>query len=237
MTVKYRLAELRSSVIKKGTSYIGQIVHNHTLDMDGMVRRYAEKYGLTTSQALFNLKSVTEYIESEIEEGNRLRFDRFSISLKMKGRFTSANAPYSAKDNPICVVMTPSPALQAAAAKLEPVCESVRSRPRISTILHHKMNPGEENLPGVIRLNGGLTTMNAYHCKVDQTREDEGVWLTSLDGQFLLKAAIRENTEVTCDVVFPESSLPGGVYRVEIRSRGNPENPIVSAIRKVTVLS
>jgi len=91
-------------------------------------------------------------------------------------------------------------------------------------------------LMNVIRLNGGLTTMNAYHCKVNKEREDEGVWLTTLDGsELLLKDGIKENSEVTCDVVFPASDLPAGMYRIEIRSRGKPTNPLVSASRKVEV--
>jgi len=206
MTVKYKLAELRSRIIAKGTSYIGQIIHNASLDMDGMVKRYAEKYKVSKATAQFNLSSTVEYIASEMAAGNRLNFSAFSVSLKMTGRFSRANATYSAKDNPIRVVMTPNKKLHAAAATLVPVDETVRTKPWIDSVVHQQMKPGEQTLMNVIRLNGGLMTMNAYHCKVDKSREDEGVWLTSLDGQvLLLKAEIQENTEATCDVIFPAS--------------------------------
>jgi len=236
MTIKYRLAELKSKIIKKGTAYIGQIVHNASLDIDEMAERYADKYKLPLSTAKFNLGSTVEYIESEVAAGNRLNFSSFSVSLKMTGRFERANAVYSETENPIRVVMTPNKKLHAAAASLTPIDETARSKPWIDSVVHHQMKPDEYTLMNVIRLNGGLTTMNAYHCRVDTSREDEGVWLTSLDGQvLLLKAEIKDNSEATCDVVFPASDLPAGEYRIEIRSRGTPTNPLVSASRKVEV--
>jgi len=236
MTIKYKLAELKSGIIKKGMTYIGQIIHNSSLDMNDMAKRYSVKYKVSESEAHFNLSSAAEYIKSEIEAGNKLNFGAFSVSLKMKGRFSYANSTYSAKENPIRVVMTPKADLNAAAAKLEPVDVTERTKPWIDSVVHHDMKPGEDRLVNVIRLNGGLTTMNAYNCKVNQACADEGVWLTTLNGSELLKATeIKANTRTTCDVVFPVSDLPAGEYRIEIRSRGNPTNPLVSATRKVEV--
>jgi len=238
MTIKYKLAELNSSATKKGTSYIGQIVHNHTLDMAEMAKRYASKFHQTETAAQFNLSSVAEYIAYEMAEGNRLNFGPFSVGIKMCGRITEANTPYDRAKNPLKVTMTAGTALNAAANQLEPVCETTRTKPWISNIIHHHGQEPTVADYDIIRLDGNLITMNAYHCKVDQTREDEGVWLASADGKtLLLKAEIRENTAATCDVVFRPADLLGGEYRIVIRSRGKPENPIVVASRKVTVVA
>jgi len=238
MQIKYKLAELKARVSGLGTSYIGQIIHNDSLDTKAMAELYAKRYRVTPSTALFTLSSVAEFIATEMAEGKRLNFDNFSVGLKMSGRFSRANATYSHDSNPIRVVMTPKKSLHAVTRALEPICETDRTKPWIDSVGHHRVSGEPLTQLDVMCLDGGLTTMNAYHCKVNKSAEDEGVWLTSADGStLLLKAEIKENTEATCDVVFPASDLLPGTYRIEIRSRGKPANPLVTASRKVEVLA
>jgi len=237
MKIRYKLAELKARVAGLGTSYIGQIIHNQTLDMWAMAERYASKYRMNTSVALSELSRVEEYIASEMSQGNRLCFKSFFVGLKMTGRFERANEIYSHDDNPIHVVMTPKKSLHKVTRSLEPFCETARTKPWISSVAHHRITGEEPTRLDVICLDGGLTTINAYHCKVNPKNSDEGVWLTSADGatRLLAAAEIRENTEATCDVVFPASDLPPGEYRIEIRSRGKDTNPLVVASRKIEV--
>lgn len=234
--IKYTLAPLKSNIAAKSTSYIGQIVHNALLGTGDVVERYAAKYGMSIWAAQCEVGRMVEFIESEVAQGNRLDFGSFAVSLKMTGTFAHANAPYSAKDNPVRVVMTPKKALHAAAAKLNPFDGSLDERPRIVSVFHQALKPEDGGEMNLIRLNGGLTTMNVMNCKVDASRADEGVWLASADGkERLLKATVRESTLATCDVVFPESDLPAGDYRVEICSRVRPTDPLASVSRKVVV--
>jgi len=237
MQIRYKLAALKAPVPGLATSYIGQIIHNETLDTKAMAEEYAKRYRVTPSTALFTLSSVAEFIATEVAEGRRLNFDNFSVGLKMAGRFSKANGIYSHDENPIRVVMTPKKSLHAVTRALDPVCETNRTKPWIDSIGHQRVSGESFARLDVMCLDGGLTTMNAYHCKVNKSADDEGVWLTSADGSaLLLKAEIKENTEATCDVVFPVSGLLPGTYRIEIRSRGKPTNPLVVASRKVEVL-
>jgi len=237
MKIRYKLAELRARVTGLGTAYIGQIIHNQTLDMWAMAERYATKYGIAPSTALTEMSRVEEYIAEEMAHGNRLCFKNFFVGLKMTGRFERANETYSHDDNPIHVVMTPKASLHEVTRSLEPVCETARTKPWISCVTHHRITGEAPTRMDVICLDGGLTTMNAYHCKVNPNRPDEGVWLTSADGEVRHLAAVelRKVTESTCDVVFPASDLPPGEYRIEIRSRGKDTNPLVITSRKIEV--
>ena len=234
MNINYTLAELKNAHISETTAYTGHITHNRVLTIDDMAERYADRYRCSPQMARLTLANLSDYIRYEIGEGNRLNFEGFSVALKMTGRFALGNEPYDRARNPIRVAMTPTKPLDDAAAKLTPVNVTERVYPMIDSIAHETVNPvdGYER----IRLDGTLTTMNANNCKVDPTRPDEGVWLTALDGTVLLKAEVRENTRVTCDVVFPASTLPSGEYFVLIKCRGGQGYPLVSARKKVTVL-
>jgi len=236
MNIRYTLSTLKNRLMGKQTAYIGQITHNRVLGMDEMSVRYAEKYHLTLPMARLQLECVDEFIESEIANGNRLNFKRFSVSLKMTGTFPRGNERYDASRNPIKVVMTPSAELNKAAARLAPVNETEKVNPRIDSVAHSTFAADKNFQYEHIRLDGGLTTMNAFYCKVDQTAEDEGVFLTALDGETpLLKAVIKENTLCTCDVVFPKSDLPPGEYYIRIACRGGKDYPLVTTRKKVVV--
>ena len=234
MNIRYTLAELKNAHISETTAYTGHITHNRVLTIDDMAERYAERYHCSPQMARLTLDNLSDYIRYEIGEGNRLNFEGFSVSLKMTGRFALGNEPYDKERNPIRIAMTPTKPLVDAAAKLTPVNVTERVYPMIDSIAHETVNPadGYER----IRLDGTLTTMNANNCMVDPTRPDEGVWLTALDGTVLLKAEVRENSKVTCDVVFPASTLPTGEYFVLIKCRGGQGYPLVSTRKKVTVL-
>ena len=234
MNINYTLAELKNAHISETTAYTGHITHNRVLSIDDMANRYAERYHCSPQMARLTLDNLADYIRYEIGEGNRLNFDGFSVSLKMTGRFALGNEPYDKARNPIRVAMTPTKTLVDAATKLTPVNVTERVYPMIDSIAHETVNPvdGYER----IRLDGTLTTMNANNCKVNPTRQDEGVWLTALDGTVLLKAEVRVNTRATCDVVFPASTLPTGEYFILIKCRGGQGYPLVSTRKKVTVL-
>ena len=234
MNINYTLAELKNAHISETTAYTGHITHNRVLTIDDMAERYAERYRCSPQMARLTLDNLSDYIQYEIGKGNRLNFDGFSVALKMTGRFALGNEPYDKERNPIRVAMTPTKPLVDAAAKLTPVNVTERVYPMIDSIAHETVNPadGYER----IRLDGTLTTMNATFCMVDPTRSDEGVWLTSLDGTVLLKAEIRKNTKVTCDVVFPVSPLQPGEYFIQVKCRGGRGYPLVSTRKKVTVL-
>ena len=234
MNIRYTLAELKNAHISETTAYTGHITHNRVLTIDDMSKRYAERYRCSPQMARLTLDNLADYIRYEIGEGNRLNFEGFSVSLKMTGRFALGNEPYDKERNPIRVAMTPTKPLVDAAAKLTPVNVTARVCPIIESIAHETVDPAGGY--GRIRLDGTLTTMNATFCAVDPARSDEGVWLTALDGTALLRAEVRESTKVTCDVVFPASTILPGEYFVLIKCRGKQGYPLVSTRKKVTVL-
>lgn len=237
MTINYTLFPMKGCLSGERTSYLGQIVHNDVLDLDGMSREYAEKFHLTESAARYQLSCLGEYIADAIERGRKLNFHEFSVSLKMTGTFQRGNDQYDAKKNPIKVVMTPSKVLQKAASSLNPINATEKMTPRIDNIIHDTVKEGRVYTLDTIRLDGELTTMNAYYCKIDKTAPDEGVFLTSLeDNTPLLTAEVVENTMATCDVRFPKSDLPAGDYYILIATRGKKDFPLVTTRRKVKVV-
>ena len=237
MTVNYTLAENKGRALNGEVVYIGQLIHNGVLDMDAMSRDYAAKFNVSEATARFQLSCLGLFIAEEIQKGKKLNFNEFSVSLKMTGTFSRGNGRYDAQKNPIKVVMTPTKALQRAAATLEPVNVTEKTSPRIENVIHETVKEGRVYTLDTIRLDGELTTMNAYYCKVDKSAPDEGVFLTSLkDETPLLTATIVANTKATCDVRFPKSDLPAGEYYILIRSRGGKGLPLVVAKRKVKVV-
>lgn len=237
MTISYTLASHRGKVAGKETAYIGQVIHNHTLDLDAMSKDYAAKRKISEEDARFQLSCVGSYIAEAVTRGNRLNFREFSVSLKMTGTFSRGNERYDAVKNPLKVVMTPSKVLQEAVRSLEPVNITEKLNPRIENIIHDTVKEGRVYLNDTIRLDGALTTMNASYCRVDRTVPDEGVFLTALDDETpLLQATVVDVTMGTCDVRFPKSDLPAGEYYILIKSRSKKGLPLVSARRKVKVV-
>ena len=237
MTISYTLAPHKGKVAGKETAYIGQVIHNHTLDLDAMSRDYAVKHKISEDEARYQLSCVGSYIVDAIKKGNKLNFKEFSVSLKMTGTFSRGNERYDPKKNPLKVVMTPSKVLQEAVRSLEPVNDTEMMNPKIENIIHDTVKEGRVYLEDTIRLDGELTTMNASYCKVDRSAPDEGVFLTALDDETpLLQATVVETTMGTCDVRFPKSDLPAGEYYIVIKSRSKQNLPLVSARRKVKVV-
>ena len=237
MTVSYTLAPHKGKVAGKGTAYIGQVIHNHTLDLDAMSRDYAIKHKISEDEARYQLSCVGSYIVDAMKKGDKLNFKEFSVSLKMTGTFSRGNERYDSTKNPLKVVMTPSKVLQEAARTLEPVNDTEMMNPKIENIIHDTVKEGRVYLEDTIRLDGELTTMNASYCKVDRLAADEGVFLTALDDETpLLQATVVDTTMGTCDVRFPKSDLPAGEYYIVIKSRSKKNLPLVSARRKVKVV-
>lgn len=237
MTVNYTLSEIKGRAANGEVAYIGQLIHNGVLDMDAMSRDYAAKFHVSAAEARFQLSCLGLFLAEEIEKGKKLKFNEFSVSLKMTGTFSRGNERYDATKNPIKVVMTPTKVLQRAAATLVPVNITEKTNPRIESVVHETVKEGRAYTHDTIRLDGALTTMNAIYCKVDKSAPDEGVFLTSLkDETPLLTATIVENSKVICDVRFPKSDLPAGEYYILIKSRGGKGLPLVVAKRKVKVV-
>ena len=111
MTISYTLAPHKGKVAGTETAYIGQVIHNHTLDVDAMSRDYAVKHKMSEDDARYQLSCVGSYIVDAIKKGNKLNFKEFSVSLKMTGTFSRGNERYDSAKNPLKVVMTPSKVL------------------------------------------------------------------------------------------------------------------------------
>ena len=238
MTISYTLAPHKGKVAGVKTAYIGQVIHNRTLDLEEMSKDYAIRRRISEEEARFHLSCVGSYIAEAVAKGDRLNFREFSVALKMTGTFSRGNERYDAKKNPLKVVMTPSKVLQASVRSLEPVNDTEKMNPRIDNIIHDTVKEGRVYLNDTIRLDGALTTMNASYCKVDRSAPDEGVFLTALDDETpLLQATVVDVTMGTCDVRFPKSDLPAGEYYILIKSRSKKNLPLVSTRRKVKVVA
>lgn len=215
---------------------MGRIVHNGSLTMDGIAAEFAEYAKIGEPEARFYASMFTGYMMKAISEGKRLNLGAFSLYLSMKGRIDGANGSFDPNENSLELNIKVQEGLAKALAQLEPVNATLEDgKLRITSIMDSALK--EE---GTISL-GAKVLVAGRTFLIDESRDDEGVWLENVSGKKLLKARVTASTATTLDAVFDGDvgKVKSGAYRIAVYTRmGDPKRRApASTRRKVQVVA
>lgn len=218
----------RFSVEKGGC--IGRIVHNDSLTMDGIATEFAKYAKIGEHEARFYASLFADYLVKAIGEGKRLNLGAFSLYLTMKGQIDGANGSFDPKRNRLELNIKEQEPLAAALGQLEPVNATLENETlRINSIIDASLKKEGKIVLGSRTLVAGATFL------VDDSRDDEGVWLEDSADEKILRARVISSTATTLDFVFPgkANGVKGGTYRLAVYTRmGAPKRPAPAVARK-----
>ena len=223
----------------KIASYQGQIHHNEAWDFDRTCKELSLRCNSgNVPLARLYLESIGEIMKDAVKTGTRVNFGSFILSLKLRGSFPVANAPYDPETNRIAVELTPTKELRESVKTLNPI-NDVKTKPVIYKIFQQEppVNGRKKTAQyGVLSADGSRkvkTDGNRIH--VHAGVSDEFVRIENDNGEVLITGEVYHATDNCCDANF-EGHLDPGDYWYVINSRSSGDSALLSVRRRVKVI-
>jgi len=211
----------------------GKLVHSQIMGVDEIAEEIAKIHHINVMDARYYCSLISAYAADALCEGKRLDFGDFSLSLTIKGVFKAANSAYDPETNSLGLVATPSTKLRQRLAELRPENAGDMKKPGFRSILCRGMDPLREK---TIRL-GGEVIISGDNFLVDDSRDDEGIWLADVaTGALLVRGEITQSTRTTLNCTFPaDAGLAPGEYRLVLYTRAGEADAASPSSAKVRI--
>ena len=186
------------------------------LEMDEIAARWAERSGLRFNLTQMALTSLSEFIMSELADGNQLNFDLVSFYPRLSGALPSRDADPETEDLYVRGAVKARRKLNVGLKqKLDPVNSLSVVKPRIYSI--YNMDSKRYDVFAA----GESLSVAGTDVEFDPSQSDEGVWLEKRSAHGYVRVAsarVLENALDHAVVVFDEP-VPPGVYALAIYTR------------------
>ena len=230
--IKFVTAQSKSKLTAGKTFYQGQIKHNIVLNEKETKKAFAQFCGGHEANSTYYVDLLAEFIAQNVAEGNRLDFGGFSVSLKIRNGFKSANAPFDPKVNTINVEMTPGKAIQSATAALRPINTAADEMWRIDSNLQETPFVVYDQLAADgIRRVSTCGRIPALH----SAAPDEGVWIEDDEGVRLMTGEINSSKPMLTIATFI-GPLCRGRHWLVLQGRDNDSTALIRVRHRITVV-
>lgn len=205
------------------------------LEIDEIAARWAERSGLRLNLTQMVLTSLSEFIMSELADGNQLNFDLVSFYPRLSGALPSRDADPETEDLYVRgAVKARRKLMEGLKQKLDPVNSLSVVKPRIYSIYNRDSKRYD------VFAAGESLSVSGTDVEFDPSQSDEGVWLEkrSTHGYVRVAAArVLENRLDHVVAVFDEP-VPPGVYALAIYTRcgRNTDFKVVHCRREIRVV-
>ena len=195
-----------------------------SLSQTDFVKLFAARLGKGEAEARFINDVHGQVLCEAVVKNKSVNVGCMRAQLDVTGSVASAGAPLT-KDNIIKVSLIPHGALKECVAGISAVNETIS----IGAVLYTVQYEHSDELNTIEGL--GAVKINGDKLYINQSKDDEGVWLEDETGTMVTnKAAILENDNNFLTVEF--SDLPeAGNYRLVIATRGGSTDEDVGVDR------
>jgi len=229
--IKFKTIE-QTTKLTTGTCYHGRLVHNLILSVAETRRLFAEYMQMKLPQTQMFLDYLEAFMAEQLGKGNRLDFGGFSAELQLRGGFSAANAPFDPNRNEIRVEMTPGKQIAAATSFLRPVNVTVE---KVFHVYHTHQRTPFELTDEIVGQGDRVIEVSATCMRIHAAAADEGVWIENDAGERLVKLTYQTGDVCVGKFRLTETLAPG-LYWTVVCSRKNPEAPLQTGRRRLTVI-
>ena len=229
--IKFVTSEAHEKNAKGETCYQAQLRHNAVLNEKETKQAFAAHSGKRLSDVTYYVDSLSEFIAQAVTDGHRLDFGGFSVGLKIRKGFKSANAPFDPSVNSVSVEMTPGKAIREAAKTLRPVNVTDGTKWAIDT---NFQSAPFESYDRIAADGVRLLSATGYYPQIHENAPDEGLWIEDDEGIRPLPCEIIRRDFGLTDYKLT-GPLKRGSYWLVIQSRYKDEPALIRVRRRVTV--
>ena len=236
--IRFKTSESKSRLNEGTTCYQGQLIHNRTLDKASTLEAFCNYCHLGEAMPPLYVQLLGGFIAQEIANGNHLDFGEFSVGLKLRGGFPSANAPYDSDRNSLSVEITPSTRIKKAVSSLKPVNALPRRAAFYSIVqIDPEIRDSKSHLMYDTMYSDGsrILSVGAYPCRIHTGASDEGVWIENDAGEIVLTGTVLE-TDMTLTRIRFDDHLDKGRYWLVVQSRWSDDPNLIRIRHRLTAI-
>ena len=222
-----------SKAVAKQPLYRASVQSNVLIDHDGLAERMAERTKQDAALWKYFIDVLSDEIDNQLLEGNRIKLGRFVTGFAIHGSFASEDEEFDPDRHKLVVTVRALDPLNDKLAKLVPENVTAGLTCSVSAV----MDATTKRLSEIIGTNRVL--IQGIRLGISPDNPDEGVWLADpKTGDTVAMATVERSDSQTIDIVFAEPPAPGKYTLVVSCRNGARESlkPAVANVRNITVL-
>ena len=222
-----------SKAVAKQPLYRASVQSNVLIDHDGLAERMAERTKQDTALWKYFIDVLSDEIDNQLLEGNRIKLGRFVTGFAIHGSFASEDEEFDPDRHKLVATVHALDPLNEKLAKIVPENVTAGLTCSISAV----MDAVTKRLSEIIGTNRVL--IQGIRLGISPDNPDEGVWLADpKTGDIVAMATVERSDSQTIDIVFAEPPTPGKYTLVVSCRNGARESlkPAVANVRNITVL-
>lgn len=221
-----------SKAVAQQPIYRASVQSNALIDHDGLAERMAERTKQDAALWKYFIDVLSDEIDHQLLEGNRIKLGRFVTGFAIRGSFASEDEEFDLEKHELVATVRILDPLKGKLAKIVP--ENVTTG--LTCLVSAVMDASTKRLSEITGTNRVL--IQGQRLGISPDNPDEGVWLADpRTGDVVARATVERSDSQTIDIVFTEPPAPG-MYTLVVSCRNGAREslkPAVANVRNVIV--
>ena len=221
-----------SKAVTKQPLYRASVQSNVLIDHAGLAERMAERTKQDAALWKYFIDVLSEEIDNQLLEGNRIKLGRFVTGFAIHGSFASEDEEFDPDRHKLVATVRMREPLKDKLAKIVPKNVTSGLTCSVSAV----MDAVTKRLSEITGTNRVL--IQGTRLGISPDNPDEGVWLADpTTGDVVSTATVDRSDSQTIDIVFAEPPAPGKYTLVVSCRNGARESlkPAVANVKNVIV--
>ena len=221
-----------SKTVAKRSLYRASVQSNVLIDHDGLAERMAERTKQDAALWKYFIDVLSDEIDNQLLEGNRIKLGRFVTGFAIHGSFASEDEEFDPERHKLVATVRMLDPLKEKLSKIVPENVTAGLVCSVSAVMDAVTKRLSE-ITGSHRV-----LIQGMNLGISPDNPDEGVWLADpKTGDVVATATVERSDRQTIDCVFTEPPVPGKYMLVVSCRNGARESlkPAVTNVRNVIV--
>ena len=221
-----------SKAVAKQPIYRASVQSNVLIDHDGLAKRMAERTKQDAALWKYFIDVLSDEIDNQLLEGNRIKLGRFVTGFAIHGSFASEDEEFDPEKHELVATVRILDPLKGKLTEIVPANVTTGLTCLVSAVMDASTKRLSE-ITGTDRV-----LIQGQRLGISPDNPDEGVWLADpRTGDVVARATVEHSDSQTIDIAFAEPPAPGKYTLVVSCRNGARESlkPAVANVRNVIV--
>ena len=224
--ITFSLNKVSKTVAKKPL-YRASVQSNVLIDHDGLATRIAERTKQDAALWKYFIDVLSDEIDNQLLEGNRIKLGRFVTGFAIHGSFASEDEEFDPEKHALVATVRTLDPLNDKLAKIVPENVTAGLTCSVSAV----MDAVTKQLSEITGMNRVL--IQGMNLGISPDNPDEGVWLADpKTGEIVATAIVEHSDRQTIDCVFTEPPV-SGKYTLVVSCRNGARESLKPAVANV----
>ena len=219
-----------SKTVAEQPLYRASVQSNALIDHDGLAERMAERTRQDATLWKYFIDVLSDEIDNQLLEGNRIKLGRFVTGFAIHGSFASEDEKFNPEKHKLVATVRMLDPLKDKLAKIVPENVTAGLTCSVSAV----MDAVTKQLAEITGTNRVL--IQGTNLGISPDNPDEGVWLTDQKtGEIVAVSTVERSDRQTIDCVFTEPPAPGK-YTLVVSCRNGARESLKPAVANVSIV-